>query len=117
MVGRYALQKLGSSLLPKDLHYLAYVASTDEAYVTDSQRDIIYLNANGHPFFQQVWEMEQKNIGETASPQALLELTAFDYIQHLRNGFWLDAYGDEFNIKFLVRIFHLEGGKVINNHV
>ena len=61
--------------------------------------------------------MEQKNIGKTASPQALLELKAFSLVQHCVNRNWQKADDADFDMKYLIRTFKLKGVKVVKKYV
>ena len=83
----------------------------------DKANNVDYCNANGNKFFAEVWKMEAKNIGEIASPQALLELKAYSFVQHCLNGFWKKADEAEFDMKFLVREFNLTEVKLVKKYI
>jgi hypothetical protein len=87
MIGGAALVKLGSSRSTQDVDYLVCDKSTDDNFIHDKEKNIDYINANGHPFFEEIWQAEKNNIGEIASPQSLLELKAFAFVQLCLNGF------------------------------
>ncbi len=117
LIGGQALVKLGSSRSTMDTDYLVNDLSNKMAFTHDKENNIDYCNANGNKFFAEIWKMESKNIGEIASPQALLELKAYSLVQHCLNGFWKKADEAEFDIKFLVREFNLTGIKIVNKFV
>jgi hypothetical protein len=117
MIGGAALVKLGSSRSTQDLDYLVCDKSTDDNFIHDQERNIDYINANGHPFFKEIWQTEENNMGEMASPQSLLELKAFSFVQHCLNGFWQKADEAEFDIKFLARKYDIKETKFVQNYV
>jgi hypothetical protein len=117
LIGGQALVKLGSSRMTEDTDYLVNNTASKMAFSHDKAANVDYCNANGNKFFAEVWKMEAKNIGEIASPQALLELKAYSFVQHCLNGFWKKADEAEFDIKFLVREFNLTGVKIVNKFV
>ncbi len=117
LIGGTALVKLGSSRKTEDIAYLINDESTDDMFIHDKEKNIDYVNANGHNFYSEIWEMEKNNIGEIASPKALLELKAFAFVQHCLNGFWQKADDAEFDIKYLVRKYNLESPKIIKDYV
>jgi len=116
MIGGTALNKLGSTRQTNDVDYLICDKDSNLAFMHDKEKNIDYCNANGNKFFADVWKMEEKNNGEIASPQALLELKAYAFVQHCQNGFWKKADSCEFDIKFLVREFNLNGVKLVNKY-
>ena len=85
MIGGCALHKLGSSRRYKEIDYLVYDQSSNASFIHDRDNEKNYYNANGSLFFAEIWKMEENNIGEIASPQALLELKAFTFVQHCIN--------------------------------
>lgn len=117
MIGGAALVKLGSSRKTEDLDYIVNDESTDDMFIHDQENNIDYINANGHDFFGEIWEMEENNIGEMASPQALLELKVFAFVQHCLNGFWQKADDAEYDIRFLVRKYNLETLKIVDKYI
>jgi len=119
LIGGQALVKLGSSRQTIDTDYLINDLSTTETFIHDKEKNIDYCNANGLPFFKEVYEMEISNgaVSEIASPQALLELKAFSFVQHLLNGYFQKADDAEYDIKFLVRNFNLKGLKIANKYL
>lgn len=117
MIGGQALVKLGSNRSTLDTDYLINDLSNDRAFLHDKENNIDYVNANGNKFFKAVWEMEADNIGEIASPQALLELKAYSLVQHCKNGFWAKADDAEYDMKFLVRIFSLKRVTVVKDFI
>ena len=117
LIGGQALVKLGSSRSTLDTDYLVNDLSNKMPFSHHKDSNIDYCNANGNKFFAEIWKMESKNIGEIATPQALLELKAYSLVQHCLNGFWKKADEAEFDIKFLVREFNLTGVKIVNKFV
>jgi len=117
MIGGTALNKLGSSRITKDIDYLVFDSENKTAFSHDKEKNIDYCNANGNKFFAEVWKMEKNNVGEIASPQALLELKAYAFVQHCKNFFFQKADDCEFDIKYLVRQFNLTGVKIVNKFI
>jgi hypothetical protein len=117
MIGGTALNKLGSTRQTKDVDYLIFDNNSNVPFVHDKENNIDYCNANGNKFFAEIWKMEEKNNGEIATPQALLELKAYAFVQHCQNGFWKKADDCEFDIKFLVREFNMTGVKIVNKFI
>ena len=117
LIGGQALVKLGSSRSTLDTDYLTFIEGNENAFVFDKEKNTDYVNANGNKFFAEIWAMEANNISEIASPQALLELKAYSFVQHCLNGFWQKADDAEYDIKFLVRTFNLSGLKVANKYL
>lgn len=117
MIGGTALVKLGSNRMTNDVDYLINDRSRDDMFIHDKENNIDYINANGHEFYREIWDMEEGNIGEIASPQALLELKAFAFVQHCQNGFWQKADETEFDMRFLVRKFNLNELKIVDKYI
>ena len=117
LIGGQALVKLGSSRSTIDTDYLVNDTTSKVAFSHNKEANIDYCNANGNKFFAEIWKMESKNIGEIATPQALLELKAYSFVQHCLNGFFKKADEAEFDIKFLVREFNLTSVSVVKKYV
>ena len=117
MIGGQALVKLGSSRTTLDTDYLINDTSSKLAFIHDKESNTDYINANGNKFFAEIWEMEKNNIGPLASPQAILELKAYAFVQHCMNGYWKKVAEAEFDIKFLVIEFNLTDIKVVKKHL
>ena len=117
LIGGYALHKLGSKRTTNDTDYLVNDVSRKVAFFHDKENGIDYCNAAGNKFFSEIWKMEEKNNGEIASPQALLELKAYAFVQHCQNGFWQKADDCEYDMKFLVRTFSLTSVKIVRKYV
>ena len=117
MIGGQALVALGSSRSTADTDYLINDKSSKMPFSHDRANNIDYCNANGLKFFAAIWKMEAKNIGPLASPQALLELKAFSFVQNLLNGHNGKAYDAEYDIVFLVRNFNLTEIKVAGKFI
>lgn len=104
LIGGQALVSLGSTRATNDVDYLVNDESTKDMFIHHSI-DEDWINANGHPFFKEIYDLEKDNI--TASPQSLLELKAFSLVQHCINRKFQKADEAEFDIKFLCRTFNL----------
>jgi hypothetical protein len=117
MIGGQALVKLGSNRSTLDVDYLVNDLNSNSAFSHNLAANTDYCNANGNAFFAKVWEMEANNNGEIATPQALLELKAYAFVQHCQNGFWKKADDCEFDIKFLVRQFNLSSIKIASKYM
>ena len=117
LIGGYGLHKLGSSRGSKEIEYLVYDESNTASFIHDVENGKNYYNANGNKFFAEVWKMEENNIGEIASPQALLELVTYAFVQHCSNRFFQKADEAEFDIKFLVRSFNLEDLMIVTKYI
>ena len=117
MIGGQALVKLGSNRSTSDTDYLINDLTNQNAFIHDKDENIDYCNADANKFFAEIWKMESKNFGELASPQALLELKAYSFVQHCLNGHFRKSDDAEFDIKFLVRNFNLTGIKIANNFI
>ena len=117
MIGGQALVKLGSNRTTSDTDYLINDTNSKTPFTHNKDLNIDYCNANGLNFFADIWKMELKNIGEIATPQALLELKAYSLVQHCQNGFFSKADDAEFDMKFLVRKFNLTGVSIVKKYV
>jgi len=113
LIGGQALRELGSDRYTNDIDYLVNDKSTTKAFVTSKEID--YINANGNKFFAAVYKIEEGN--EIATPQSLLELKAYAFVQHCQNFNWTKVDACEYDIKFLVRKFNLKGVKIANKHI
>jgi len=113
LIGGQALRKLGSDRHTDDIDYLINDESTKQAFITSDKTD--YLNANGNKFFKEIFNIEENN--EIASPQSLLELKAYAFVQHCQNFNFKKADACEYDIKFLVRKFNLTGIKTANKYI
>jgi hypothetical protein len=110
LIGGQALRILGSTRSTNDIDYLINDTTTKEAFLHDENID--YLNANGNKFFAEIFKIENGN--QIASPQSLLELKAYAFVQHCQNYKFQKADEAEFDMKFLVRKFNLTVKKVRN---
>jgi hypothetical protein len=117
LIGGAALVKLGSSRMTRDTDYLVNDESSNEPFMHDVANNIDYINANGHPFFKEVYEVEKRRFDEIASPQMLLELKCFAFVQHCKNYKWQKADDAEYDIKFLCRTFNLNGVEIVRKHI
>lgn len=117
MIGGQALVKLGSSRTTLDTDYLINDTTSKLAFIHDKDSNTDYINANGNKFFAEIWEMEKNNIGPLASPQAILELKAYAFVQHCQNGYFKKADEGEHDIKFLVRSFNLTEVRIVKKYI
>lgn len=112
LIGGQALRTFGSSRHTNDHDYLVFDENSKNPFVHAD--DVDYINANGNEFFRKIWEMEKDNNGDIASPQAVLELKCYAFVQHCQNFNFQKADDCEFDIKFLVRKFNIEP-KIVQN--
>ena len=117
MIGGVALEKLGSTRRDKRVSYLVDMKETTYAYIYDQPNNIDYYNANGSKFFADIWQLEDQNFGEIASPQALFELTIYAYDQYCSTLQFNRVDEAEFDIKFLLRSFKLENITIVNKYI
>lgn len=113
LIGGQALRELGSDRYTNDVDYLINDNSTKEAFITSEKEDL--LNANGNKFFAEIFKIEAGN--EIATPQSLLELKAYAFVQHCQNFNWKKVDSCEYDIKFLVRTFGLKTVKTVRNYI
>lgn len=112
-IGGARLVELGSSRSTADTDFLIFDETSKEPFIKDEENNIDYINGNGHSFFKEVF-MSFEEIGEG---QALLELKAFSFVQHCLNRNFQKADNDEFDVKFLVRLFDLNDIKIANKYM
>lgn len=117
MIGGQALVQMGSSRSTNDTNYLINDESSKLAFIHDTAANVDYCNASGNKFFAEVWEMEKNNIGPLASPQALLELKAYSFVQHALNYQWNKLNDAEYDIKFLVLTQGVSQLKIVGKHI
>jgi len=117
LIGGHALAELGSSRHTVDVDYLINDPSTREMFLHDKAANVDYINANGHKFFAAVWKAEAGNTTHRATPQSLLELKAFAFVQHCLNRKFQKADDAEYDIKFLVRTFGLKELKIVPKYL
>ncbi len=115
LVGGRALVALGSSRNTQDSDYLVYDKSSREPFLRDNFKNIDYLNANGNKFFREIYHKEKGK--QIASPQSLLELKAYAFVQHCQNLNFMKADEAEFDMKFLCREFDLTEVLTIHKYV
>lgn len=105
LIGGRALVALGSSRNTHNIDYLVRVKGNKEPFLHDEGVD--YCNANGLKFFNEVYRAESGR--QMASPQSLLDLKAFAWVQLYQNKNYRKADDAEYDIKFLCREFGLTG--------
>jgi hypothetical protein len=113
LIGGRALIAYGSSRNTLDIDYLIDDKSSKEAFLHDNGID--YCNANGNNFFKAIYKIEKGR--EIATPQSLLELKAYAFVQHCQNFNFQKADDCEYDIKFLVRKYGLKGIKTIKKYL
>ena len=109
LIGGRALVALGSSRNTLDIDYLVDDKSTTEMFIHRDGCD--YCNANGSRFFKKIYELEKEN--QMATPQSLLELKAYGWVQHCLNGNWKKVTDYEYDIKFLVQNHNVRQLKIV----
>lgn len=119
LIGGRALVALGSSRSTQDVDYLVNDPSQASAFLHDAAANADYLNAAsaqpGGKFFAEIFKAEQGQ--QIASPQSLLELKAYAFVQHCLNRNFRKADEAEFDMKFLCREFNLSAVKVVKRYV
>jgi hypothetical protein len=117
LIGGAALQKLGNDRYTDDKDFLIFDDANNSAFITG--KGIDFLNAGSKTFagkfFNEIYQIEKGN--EIASPQSLLELKAFAFVQHCQNFNFKKADSCEYDIKFLVRTFNLKSVKIVKNYI
>lgn len=115
LIGGRALVALGSSRNTQDTDYLVNRPEDDRMFIADAVNNTDYINAAQSYFYAELWETEKGR--EIASPQALLEMKAWAFVQHCQNFFWQKADDAEYDIKFLCRKFNLDGVKIVGKYI
>ena len=113
LIGGQALRELGSDRHTNDVDYLINDISIKEAFITSESVD--FLNANGNTFFNEIYKIEEGK--EIASPQSLLELKAYAFVQHCQNFNFKKADACEYDMKFLVREFGVSELKNVKKYI
>jgi len=114
LVGGVALMLLGSSMHPRNVEYLVKIGPK----AIDEFQFFTYYNANANAFFNELWEMEKRK--KIASPQTLLELRAFNYVNLPVDCDWHIKHNLEFDISFLAgpyNRFNLSGLKILPKYM
>lgn len=101
LIGGQALRELGSSRYTNDVDYLIFDKNSNKMFIKNEEKNEDYLNAAASDFFNQIYKIEKNNT--IASPNSLLELKAYSWVQHLQNANWKKAADCEFDMAFLVR--------------
>ena len=112
LIGGQALRNLGSDRYTDDVDYLINDKSTSEAFICSEEVD--YLNANGNEFFAEIFNIEKYN--KQATPQSLLDLKCYAFVQHCQNFNFAKADSCEYDIKFLVRNFNISP-KIVKKYI
>ena len=115
LIGGKALVNLGSSRSTNDTDYLINDSNNTNPFIHDVDSNIDFLNANGNKFFYEIYKCENGN--EQATPQSLLELKAYAFVQHCQNFNFQKADDCEYDIKFLVRKFGLKKLNIVNKFI
>lgn len=114
LIGGQALVTLGSTRSTNDVDYLVNDTSTKDMFI-HHKIDEDWINANGHAFFKEIWDLEKDKV--VASPQSLLELKAFSLVQHCINRKFQKADEAEFDMKFLCRTFKLTQVTLVQKYI
>ena len=101
LIGGAALRNLGNDRHTEDFDYLINDKNDKRAFITSDAVD--YLNANGNKFFAEIYKKETGN--EQATPQSLMDLKCYAFVQHCQNFNFSKADSCEYDIKFLYRNF------------
>jgi hypothetical protein len=112
LIGGQALRNLGSDRYTDDVDYLINDESSSEAFICSE--DVDFLNANGNKFFAEIFAIESGN--EQATPQSLLDLKCYAFVQHCQNFNFAKADSCEYDIKFLVRNFNISP-KIVKKYI
>lgn len=112
LIGGQALRNLGSDRHTEDVDFLVYDSSTTETFI--AEKGVDYINAANNSFFKEIYKSEKGN--KQATPQALLELKAYAFVQHCQNFNFAKADACEYDIKFLVRNFDVSL-TVVKKHI
>ena len=112
LIGGQALRNLGSDRHTNDVDYLINDLSSTEAFICSENEDL--LNANGNKFFAEIFAIENGN--EQATPQSLLDLKCYAFVQHCQNFNFANADSCEYDIKFLVRNFNISP-KIVKKYI
>lgn len=126
LIGGQALMQLGSTRGSNDINFLINEPTNLNTFIHIVGQDLV--NAAHHKFFKEIWEKELNGLkddspiatGEVqqiASPQSLLELKAFAFVQHCLNHNWQKADDAEYDIKFLCRKFKLTDVPICKKHI
>ena len=115
LIGGRALVALGSSRNTNDTDYLVNDITTNSPFMFDTEKNVDYINANGHPFFNEIYQLEKGK--QIASPQSLLELKAFSFVMHCKHMNWKKVSDCEYDMAFLVREFNLKGCSLVKKYV
>ena len=117
LVGGQALRQLGHDRNTDDIDYLIFDSSDSRPFIISNEVD--YLNAGSKTtagkFFNEIYNQEKGN--EIASPQSLLELKAYAFVQHCQNFNFRKADACEYDMKFLVRKFNLTGVSIVQKYI
>lgn len=112
LIGGQALRNLGSDRHTEDIDFLINDSNSKETFIADAGID--YINSSNNSFFAEIYKAEKGN--KQASPQALLELKAYAFVQHCQNFNFSKADACEYDIKFLVRNFDVSL-KIVKKYV
>lgn len=108
LIGGQKLRELGSDRHTDDVDYLINDPSDDRLFIHTTDSDIV--NAARHALYSAVWDMDAD--ASEVSLQALLEMTAYTFVQHCENMNWEKADSKEYDIKFLTRKILASGKSV-----
>lgn len=115
MIWGQALVQLWSSRSTKDTDYLIFDEKVKKDFLHDEDNHIDYCNAWFNKFFKEIYKIEKWN--KIATPQSLLELKAYAFVQHCKNMNFQKADDCEYDMKFLIRKFDLQKTTIVNKYV
>ena len=101
LIGGQALRNLGHDRHTDDVDYLINDKSTTQAFICSEEVD--YINANGNSFFNEIFKIEEGK--DIASPQSLMDLKAYSFVQHCQNFNWKKVAAAEYDMYFLHKTF------------
>ncbi|MEM6299915.1 MAG: hypothetical protein AAF740_14600 [Bacteroidota bacterium] len=117
LIGTYAIFKLGSNRRAKQLNYLVNQEDSTKRFIFDTANKTKYTNANGFEFFRELRELERRIFHETATPQSLFELRAFDLLLSYEKGDYSEINDYEFDLKFLYLRYQIKEVKALGKYI
>ena len=115
LIGDKAMSILGTTRLSESSCYLVLEGNFIEDILRDEQTGSIYVNALGNAFYEEIYRSEKNNL--IASPQAMLNLRAYDYIQYLNGKEFEKAAQADYDIRFLIIRYKLQDINIAKKHL
>jgi len=101
LIGGKAMMVHGSNRLTSDTDYLIFDENNFKMFIKDEKENIDYVNGNGCNFFKEIWKEAIKSDSDIASPEILIELKSYAWVEHMRTFKFLKANNDAYDIRFL----------------